>query len=95
MTRHCPDLGSVSDWLKFASTNQKHKQYPDLGSSRHHYGISAFVSQTLFRGETRGGVAKYRLFSQATLALETLAFQSIYGGKIDLINLNDKLPNLF
>ena len=34
---------------KFASTN----------------GISALVSQTSFSGETSGGVAKYRLFSQA------------------------------
>ena len=30
MTRHYPDLGSTSDWLKFASTDQKY--YPDLNS---------------------------------------------------------------
>ena len=41
--------------LKFASTNQKRDQY----------GITALISQTSFRGETRGGVAKCRLFSQA------------------------------
>ena len=29
------------------------------------YGISALISQTLFRGETTRGVAKCRLFSQA------------------------------
>ena len=29
---------------------------------RHQYGISALVSQTSFRGESVGGVAKYRLF---------------------------------
>ena len=58
--------------------------------TRHQYGISARVSQTSFCGEASGGVAKYRLFSQATLAL-----QSLYRGKTDLINLNDKLPNLF
>ena len=33
--------------------------------TRHQYGISALVSQTLFRGETGGDVAKWRLFSQA------------------------------
>ena len=31
----------------------------------HQYGTSALVSQTSFRGETSGGVAKCRLFSQA------------------------------
>ena len=34
---------------------------------RHQYGISAFVSQTSFRGKTGGSVAKCRLFSQASL----------------------------
>ena len=33
--------------------------------TRPQYGISALVSQTSFRGETSGGVAKYRLFSKA------------------------------
>ena len=33
--------------------------------TRHRYGISAPVSQTSFGGETSGGVAKCRLFSQA------------------------------
>ena len=51
-------------WNKFY-TNQKH--YPDLGSDTHQYGISALVSQTSFFGETTGGVAKCRLFSQANL----------------------------
>ena len=49
---------------KFASTNQKH--FPDLGSdASSEYGISRLVSQTSFRGETSGGVAKSRLFSPA------------------------------
>ena len=34
--------------------------------TRHQYGISPLVSQTLFHGETTSGVAKCRLFSQAT-----------------------------
>ena len=51
--------------LKLSSTSQKH--YPDLGSDvSSEYGISALVSQTSFGGKTTGGVAKCRLFSQAT-----------------------------
>ena len=34
---------------------------------RHQHGISALVSQTSFRGETRGGVKKRRLLWQATV----------------------------
>ena len=36
---------------------------------RHQYGIFALVSQTSFRGETSGGVARCRLFSQAIFKL--------------------------
>ena len=46
---------------KFASTNQMQNRV----MSRHQYGISQLVSQTKFRGETSGSVAKFRLFSQA------------------------------
>ena len=35
--------------------------------TRHRYGIHAFVSQTSFRGEAGSGVAKCRLFCQASL----------------------------
>ena len=68
MTRHYPDLSSASDWLHISNfprgtTNQKH--YPIWVVTRHQYGISAHVSQTSFRGETSGGIAKCRLFSQA------------------------------
>ena len=34
--------------------------------TRHQYGITALVSQISFGGETVGGVAKCRLFSQAS-----------------------------
>ena len=68
MTRHYPDLGSASDWLKQISLAA-----PPIRSTtkiwvvtRHQYGISVLVSQTSFRGETTGGVAKCRLFSKAT-----------------------------
>ena len=60
MTRHYPDLGRASDWLKQIS----HAARPIRSSTqiwvetRHQYGISALVSQTSFRRETSGGVAK-------------------------------------
>ena len=48
-----------------------HKQFQPITSTtpiwvvtRHQYGISALVSQTSFGGETSGGVARCRLFSQ-------------------------------
>ena len=54
-----PDLGSAFDWPclrgKFASANAKH--YPDL-----RYGISALLSQRLFRGETSTGIANVECF---------------------------------
>ena len=49
MTRHFPDLGSASDWLKQIS-HAAPSILPILRRS------SALVSQTLFRGETSGGV---------------------------------------
>ena len=38
----------------------------------HQFGISALPSQTSFRGETVNGVAKCRLFSQASTVIGTL-----------------------
>ena len=65
MTRHNPDLGSASDWLKqifhVARPNRNTTQIWVV--TRHQYGISTLLSQTSFREETRGGVAKRRLFS--------------------------------
>ena len=68
MTRHYPDLGSASDWLKQISHAARpyQKHYPDLGVTHHQYGISVIVSRTSFVRETIGGVAKCRLFSQAS-----------------------------
>ena len=66
MTCHYPDLGSASDWLKQIS----HAARPIRSTSqmwvvtRHQYGISALVSQTSFRGETSGDVAKCKFTSQ-------------------------------
>ena len=77
MACHYPDLaGSASDWLNQIS----HAARPIRSTTqiwvvtRHQYGISALVSQTSFRGETSGGVAKCRLFSQAKFGHEAGAF---------------------
>ena len=74
MTRHCPGLGSTSDWLNQIS----HAAQPIRRTTqiwvvtRHQYGISALVSRTSFGGETSGSVAKCRLFSQAICLLTEL-----------------------
>lgn len=66
---HYPDLVSASDWLKtnyqHGTTNQKHN--PDLVVTKHQYGISGFVPQALFCGETTAVVfgAKCLLSFQA------------------------------
>ena len=67
MSTENPFWWHVITWVVFLigwnklSANQKH--YGVV--TRHHYGISAFVSRTPFLGETSGGVAKCRLLSQA------------------------------
>ena len=79
MTRHLPDLGSASDWLK-----QKKKTIRSTTQiwvvTHHQYGIFALVSQTSFGGKTRGGVAKGRLFSrQANSLTRVLSYTSYIG----------------
>ena len=65
ITRHYPDLGSASDW----SNQISHAPRPIRSTTqiwvvtRHQY----WISHTSFRGETSGGVAKCRLFSQAKI----------------------------
>ena len=68
MTCHCPDLGSASDWLKPISPRPIWSFTQIWLVTAHHYGISALVSPTPFREETSGDVAKFRLFSQATIS---------------------------
>ena len=65
---HYPDAGSASYRLKqiFHEAWSVRSSTQIFVVTRHQYGISALVSQTSFRGETSGGVAKCRLFSQAT-----------------------------
>ena len=73
--------GSASDWLNQIS----HAARP-IRSTRtqiwvvtcHPYGISALVSQTSFGGETSGGVAKCRLFSQATSVDAVISSLSVF-----------------
>ena len=67
MTRHYPDLDSASDWLKqiFHAARPIRSFSQIWVVTRHQYGISMLVSQTTFRGETKGGVAKCQLFSKA------------------------------
>ena len=70
MTCHYPDLGSAFDWsCRVGNLFQPIRSTTQIWVvTRHHYGISALISQTPFRGETVGAVAKCRLFSQATPA---------------------------
>ena len=67
MTRHYPDLGRTSDWSNQISNAARpiRSTTQTRVVTRHQHGFSALVSQTSFRGETSGGVAKCRLFSQA------------------------------
>ena len=68
-TCHYPVLGSATDWLKkiFHAARPTTSTTQIWVVTRHQYGISAFVSQTSFGGETSGSVAKCRLFSQASI----------------------------
>ena len=76
ITRHYPDLGSISGW----SHRVRNLLQPIRCTSqiwaviRHLYGISKLVSQTSFRGETSGGVKKCRLFSQDRYGSTTAYF---------------------
>ena len=73
MTRHCRDLGSVLIGWKFASTNQKH--YPDLGSDLSLVWNFCARFSDVIRGETCGGVAKCRMFSQVIDSTEWPTYQ--------------------
>ena len=67
MTRHYPDLGTASDWsCLVGNLLQPIRSTTQISVvTRHQYGISTLISQTSFRGETSGGVAKCCLFCQA------------------------------
>ena len=59
MTYHYQDLGSTSDWMKQIEPIRSSTQ--NLVMTRHQYGISALVPKPSCRGNTAGGVAKFRL----------------------------------
>ena len=77
MTYYYPDLDCASNWLKkhslaarpIRSTNQI------WVVTRHQDGISALVPLTSFSGETRGGVATCRLFSQVNYFSEKVVYK--------------------
>ena len=67
MTRHYPDLGGASDWLKQISHAARPiRSTTQIWVIRHQYEISALISQTSFRRGISGSVVKCRLFSQAS-----------------------------
>jgi len=58
-------LIGIVPWGTFLSNNQKH--YQDLGSARHQYGISAFVTQTSFCEGSRNVRCFLRIFDAWTI----------------------------
>ena len=98
MTRHYPDLGSISDWLNQISYAARPIRSPNQiwVVTCHQYGISALVSQTSFDGETSGDDALWnnvyvslihvtqqiRLFLGCKKMLKKLGDTSIYQGKL-------------
>ena len=80
MTNHYPDLNSAFDWLKQVSQAARpiRSTTQIWVVTRHQYGISALASQTSIRGETVGGVAQCRLFSQANAFSARLANRSVF-----------------
>ena len=64
---HTDDVSrNAPDWLKQISLPRPIKSTIQMWVvTRHQYGISAHVPQTLFRRETSSGFAKCRVFSQA------------------------------
>ena len=73
MTRHYPDLGSTSDWFEAKFQPIRISTLIWVASS---VWISSLVSQMSFRGETTGGVAKCRLFSQVKMKTAQLSLRS-------------------
>ena len=78
MTRHYPDLGSVSHWsCHVGNLIQPMRSTTQIWVvTRHQYGLSVLVSQTSFGGETSDSVAKCRMFSRAIFIGVYLLFTS-------------------
>ena len=71
MTRHYSDLGSAFDWLKQISLAEPPIRSTTQVWIEHVISMEflVFVPQMWFGGETSHGVAKYRLFSRATILI--------------------------
>ena len=91
MTRHYPDLGSASDWLKqnFHPTRPIRTTTRIWVMLRHQYGISAVVVKTSFRGETSGCVVKCKLFSQIILVEPRSHFRNLHAAMTYLYHKAD------
>lgn len=98
MTCHYPGLLKVFDWLKQVSIASRpiRSTAQIWVVTRHHYWIFAFLPQTSFWGETRGGVAKCRLFSHGTKTLtrQGRLFDSVGPGGVDYADI-EKIARLF
>ena len=80
MTRHYPDMGNSSDWLKQISLTARQvteKHYLDLGSDTSSVWNFCACS-SLFHGETSGDVKKFRLFSQTNKNVVVKEMQECY-----------------
>ena len=66
MMCHYPDPGSASDWLKQVSLAARPIRITTQIQvvTHHQYGRFVLVPETSFRTATRGGIAKFWLFSQ-------------------------------
>ena len=77
MMRHYPDVGSASDWL--IGVARPIRSITQIWVVPHlQYGISALVFRPSLRRGTSGGIAKWRLFFQATRAKENPFFQPVF-----------------
>ena len=74
MTYHYQDLGSASDWMKQIEPIRSSTQ--NLVMTRHQYGISALVPKPSFRGNTAGGVGKFRLLVRKKNKINVILFGS-------------------
>ena len=79
MTHNYPDLFRATDWsCRVGNLLQPIRNSTQIWVVTRQYGISALLTQTSFRWETGGGVAKCRLFSQANF-LSTFSISSLSG----------------
>ena len=77
MTGHYSDLGSAFDWsYRVEILLQPIRSTGQIWVfTRHHCGISALVSQTSFRGESSGGVAKMSVVFSGYLGTRPQVFK--------------------